>query len=194
MTWDYVEPEQQIERWLNNIKDHQLKLVEKTEHTESYYMGEDKTGIMSTRIVFTLGKIIIFGDFAPCNDYTGGAISARGYGVEWFSSQLSLSYLGEKFLRKSWRKELAVRDAKWYAQQARKDGDRKKFAFFKAILQAPEDSLDPRYIWELPNCNYDWIEGLGHGYNPRDLAALGTIQRKFAELYAKKVQIVEVVA
>ena len=67
---------------------------------KAFYLKERADSrINSTLVIFSPEGIAITGDYSPLSR---GVCSAYGYGVGWFASELSGSYLCEKFLQKEW--------------------------------------------------------------------------------------------
>lgn len=185
---------------IDSLKDHELKLIEKTDHFECYRMGRPDTGVYAAYITFMTHSanpgtaprgqmIVISGDIVLC-EHTHAVGSNYGYGKSWFSGQLDGSYLCEKFLRKCWSKEAAVRDLRWEAKYLRenKESDAMDLQFAKDLDEIAQelecgDSLDQRDIYE----KYTELRGaddyeVGHDYPLAEAGWLCAIQQKFREL------------
>jgi len=97
-----------------SLKDHVLEQVLDAEKFKAFYLKpEGKTRMMSTMIIFSPEGIVLLGDLSPSRY---GNVSALGYGLSWFSKNLSETYLCEKFLEKGWHQDLAVSDLKTMAR------------------------------------------------------------------------------
>ncbi len=184
----------------DSLKDHELKLLEKSEHFECYRMGRPDTGVYAVYITFMNHNakqgtaprgqmIVITGDISLC-EHTNAVASNYGYGKSWFSGQLDDSYLCEKFLRKCWSKEAAVRDLRWEAKDLRenKESDAMDIQFAKNLDEIAQelecgDSLDQGDVYE----KYTDLRGsddysVGHDYPLAEAGWLVAVQQKFREL------------
>lgn len=80
-----------------SLKDHELTMIADTPDIKAFYMKKPGTGIFSVLLMFTPEGIGLTGDLTFGD---GGLWSARGgYGLGWFSSDLSEDYLCSKFLK-----------------------------------------------------------------------------------------------
>lgn len=175
-------PEPNWDRYMNKL---QLTQELDTEHYQAFRMAKPGTRCGSMRIVFTPEGIVILGDLTPMYN---GVISNLGYGLGWFSGQLSGSYLCEKFLREEFVPECALSylkeslecsdDYGWTAEgvEAAKElkyrlenQDLSGFEFYEALQEFDPDGA---------------TDGVGHGYNRRDAGMLCAIQRRFSVLRA----------
>lgn len=87
--------ELQLANYGKNLKQHFLYQVIDTAEVQAYYLkAPGKARWESTYIMFTHEGIVLSGDLCP----SYGVVSNYGYGVEWFSNELSPSYLCEKFM------------------------------------------------------------------------------------------------
>lgn len=88
-----------------SLKGHFLEMVLDTEKFKAFYMREKPNSrMMSTLFIFHPEGITIAGDLTPA---LHGNCSTIGYGLDWFASKLSETYLCEKFLTQGWHAELA---------------------------------------------------------------------------------------
>lgn len=183
-----------------SLEGHELKLVSKSDHFECYRMGRPGTGIYAAYITFmNHGKdpegveprgsmTVISGDIILC-EHTNAVASGYGYGKNWFSQQLSEGYLCEKFLRRCWSKEAAIRDLKREAEDIRRnrDGDALDIQVAKDLDQLAKDAehgeLDQGAIYEA----YTDLMGshdntVGYDYPLASAGWLCAVQRRFHEL------------
>ena len=87
--------ELQLADYSKELSRHFLYQVVDTVDVQAYYLKRPGgSRCMSTYIMFTPEGIMITGDLCP--HY--GVVSNHGYGVGWFSGQLSPSYLCKKFM------------------------------------------------------------------------------------------------
>lgn len=97
--------------YIQYSKDLFLQREEETDSFSSFVLKKENTIMGSTRLIFYANRIIITGDYCPGNR---GVVSSAGYGLDWFSSQLSFSYLCSKFLDQGWFYEKALEDLRYY--------------------------------------------------------------------------------
>jgi len=97
------------------LKDHVLVPVEIGDKIQLFSMKPKSGGYaMSTTLIFTNGRIVITGDLTP-GRY--GSVSCGGYGIGWFGSNKSPSYLAEKFLEKVYESDRAENDFSEYLKE-----------------------------------------------------------------------------
>lgn len=174
------------------IKDHYLEPVENTGSLKAFYLRDKpNTRIQSTLIMFTPEGIVITGDLCPGRN----GVIGRGYGLEWFASELSPSYLAEKFLCGNvYDPDRAERRLKEYLSELGREAW--QFRDIESIRQARNirDAIKEwSYPFESPESLHDCLGGLisdqetlygfGYGYPVVDFAWLSAIQRRFAETY-----------
>lgn len=105
-----------------SFKDHVLQEVSSGEKIKAFYLKLPNMRMESCLILFTPEGIVICGDMTPGR----GALSAFGYGLDWFASELGWDYLASKFLDKEWVPELAIeycRDAARDIRRGKHDDD-----------------------------------------------------------------------
>lgn len=179
--------ENRVTRLLEEMKEHALVIVEEGPNIRAYYMKKPGTRIMSTLITFTPEGIVLQGDLTPEHH---GSVSAIGYGRDWFAGQLSPSYLCEKFLDNKWSSELAVErlrdpESSWRDEEADPATISRLDELACEVECGQATQGDIYDVWlEL---DFETADGVpGWGYDPQEAVVLVTIQRKFAELWAKK--------
>lgn len=131
----------------------------------------------------TNGSTVITGDFCPARN---GIISNHGYGFEWLSKASDPSYLCEKFgIERDYYSDLAEDYAAYMLNNTDEDLKFEDKSFWSIISNDPPSSYsDFLEIGDAVGLNpYDLYECVS-GYNPRDLAMLSAIQRRFSELYS----------
>jgi hypothetical protein len=175
-----------------SLKDHILVPHVQTEKLSAWYLKRPKEGrMMSTLIVFTVEGIVLMGDLTPCQN---GVISVLGYGVDWFGSQKSESYLCEKFLWKEFVPELAVSHMKERLCECRRHASsgNSRLRLTKAKAREVWDELDnlmkyqelhAHAFYDLYSDVFDDTPEGCYGYNRADAGWLCAIQQRFAELY-----------
>ena len=83
------------DRLRKELADHVLEVVTLDTDLQAFYLKREGSGrMMSTLIIFSPEGITLIGDLVPCRH---GCNSALGYGLRWFSDELSPDYLQEKF-------------------------------------------------------------------------------------------------
>lgn len=180
-----------IEEWSRRFTKHELK--EATEDCKIFRLGLPGTINMSCYISFTPAGITISGDISPTMN---GTTSTRGYGINWFASQLSPGYLAEKFLHQRFIPELAVEALNdpngWIQEYLREKYEENQEALKESMqeLRSISGLVDSREIGpeELghrlqDDIGADLSDGMpGWDYDPDEVAILVAIQRRFAEL------------
>jgi len=97
-----------------------LEPIEIGEKVQTYLLRESpESMMMSCFILFTPAGIVITGDIAV----SGHGVIAPGYGLGWFTSELSPQYLAEKFLHKAWVPETAIENWKERLQTYEQEWD-----------------------------------------------------------------------
>lgn len=183
-----------MKEWDKRLEKHEL--VEITDQTRSFHLKEKGQWLMSTVITFTKGGIVLSGDLVPGDN---GCISARPYGIDWFSSELSPDYLAEKFLRKKFIPELAaseIEDPQGYVMEyLRKKYEHKPDELVKITEQIQEILIELKHGDMSAEGLYRSFEELNLGINifedgcpgfcypPHEVAILSSIQKRFAKMY-----------
>jgi hypothetical protein len=167
-----------------------LDIIEEGEHFKLYYLHKPNTSMGSVYIAFSKRYILIFGDMTPSYN---GDVSRIGYGEDWFSGELSEDYLCEKFLRKGWHKEHAIRyleDESCLEYLFGEDCvDEKTKTIVSDIISELEDGeMDATRLYDrLTDEGIVLDEGVpGWGYDPQESSVLHEIQKKFSELISLK--------
>jgi len=106
-----------------SMADKVLSIVAEYEGIVIYSLGPaDGSWMESTRILISRHplpeQIIITGDLCPG---ANGVLSDFGYGLGWFRSRKSEEYLCEKFLRREWVPDAALRALKYALEQEEQD-------------------------------------------------------------------------
>ena len=155
---------------------------------KSFYLKQKATSrCYSTLLIFSPEGIIICGDFCP---KMHGVISAFGYGISWFASELSLDYLCEKFLEKEWDKERSheylLERYEEKVKEYSEDGDQEKI---KAIADRLHYTALDAETYEQFFEDYEWIleedadDIYFSWYNKTEAEFLGKIQKAFRKFY-----------
>lgn len=122
------------------LKDHTLEQVLDTEKFKAFYMRPPGGGrMMSTLFLFTPEGIVIMGDLCPGHSGGNGVVSALGYGLRWFTEELSGDYLCQKFLQKGWHAELAREWCLDTARDVRRGRMDREGCFAKELELAADD-------------------------------------------------------
>jgi hypothetical protein len=182
---------------------HTLQCVVETP-IQCYLMRRKADIFYLTWITFTPAGIAIQGDCTPGGNGTVSVFSSA-YDLPWFAKELAPSYLAEKFLKKSFHRELAqealrnpidhglVDDPEDPAFLKSPCGDEKADRRRAAQLAELAYSLgsdveyDRRWLCEqLDELGYhsDSYGHIGCDYDPGELGWLCALQRCFVRLYA----------
>lgn len=181
----YIEPHMR-----EALSGHVLETVLESEKVSAYYLKRPGQGrMMSTLILFTPEGIVLQGDLTPGQN---GSVSTFGYGRDWFSGQLSGSYLCEKFLSKQFRVDLAIDAMKRSILEHRYSGKWSKDHardLWEGIPDAHE--LDGRvcYDYWTDDLNEDGGDFPAYGYSLAEAGWLCAIQERFADLYSTLAEI-----
>lgn len=194
-------PDATYDQWLAK---HTLEAHVETPQLQAYYLRPAGGGRMqSVFIIFSKEGIVICGDWCP-ND-NEGAISAYGYGRDWFSGKLSAGYLAEKFLRHEYIPEVGAEDLKRHIIQARRAHADRPDSNWHVTKEAAREAFDrvgsEIDYSELAEIFYEVTphadlsdRRMGQTYERRSHALLCAIQRRFAQLWAEHVASQEVAA
>lgn len=148
----------------------------------AFYLRQQRASrINATLVVFTPEGISIMGDLVPGNN---GVVSAFGYGIDWFASELSPDYLACKFLRQ----EFSCRAAADYLEDQLSNYE--GHALYDDVPDAIEalrgDGMTQDQTYELLRELGDEdaiIDGVCWDYDDHDRDLLVRIQQAFARLY-----------
>lgn len=143
----------------------------------------------SFTVVQVQSGICLLGDYAPGHN---GAVSSRGYAIEWFAATRDYRYLAEKFLPKGWHAD----NVRWWLddliQEMVEDdeADASQLAELRQLAHGSDSELfeDARRFQDrisdiLPG--HVWTDSSPHGYDPNDLVALAVCQQVFARLWSQ---------
>jgi hypothetical protein len=167
--------------YLKELADHQLTVICDHEKVKCYRMGKPGTGIMSTYITSTPCGIVLQGDFTPQRN---GSTSTRGYDLDWFAGASSTGYLAEKFLEQRFIKELAEAALKDASRWSDCDEEQQRRIMEMADEIGDHDIDLMSWLYdEFVDMGFDTESIPGYGYEPREIAALGAIQKTFSRLY-----------
>lgn len=167
------------------LREHELREITKPDATvRAFYLAKPGERAQSTLIVFTPEGIALMGDLTPNNH---GDVSAIGYGLDWFASNLSTDYLCSKFFAKTWIPQRAIdRVREMAAERLEEYEDPKKQ---EALLEIAHD-IDNHDIGQdglicaLGDIDiHDETYEIGMDYDPNKAGLLIAIQRRFAELW-----------
>ena len=177
--------------------------------TSFYLRAEPKSRMESVLVMFSPEGVQIVGDMTFGRE-SNAFVSNGGYGVGWFSSELSEDYLLEKFMRRSLQWDVAEADVDIVVEEAvealeeqwRKDGEWDEIEHVDVVLLFREVNItklrDHRddalaaisardemaladAIIAIGGC--DAMESFGLGYDTVDAGVLIGIQRAFRRLY-----------
>lgn len=176
---------ERIETRLKDFENYVLDVEEDEADVKVYRVHRPGYGsIDSFLLVYVADGLCLLGDYAPGHN---GAISSRGYSVDWFARPLSSRYLAEKFLERGWHEE----NARWWLENLIKELEEEggSAEAVAALRDLPDDSdffNDPYRFQDavseiLPN--HEWCGSSPHDYCQRDLVALAVCQRVFSRLY-----------
>lgn len=177
----YIQPHMR-----ESLAGHVLETVLESEKIRAYYMKRPGHGrMMSTLILFTPEGIVLQGDLTPAQN---GNVSCLGYGLDWFSGQLSEGYLCSKFLTHVFVPDYARRGLRDEILEQRRDGrlEKDKARELWDSVHVSDDFQGPSQVYEFWTdelLNMDSEGCPGYGYEPGEAGWLCAIQQRFAELY-----------
>lgn len=163
MSLTYIQP-----HMTKALEQHQLGKLLSVGSVQMWHLGRHGTRVMSIQLTFTQEGIALQGDLRLGHR---GLCSDRGYGVGWFGTHKSESYLCEKFLPTRWQQEVARRQAEEWAVDA-EDG----------ALQVTCD----RHAEMREVCGPDCFEDFGMDYPLADAGWLCALQSRFVALYQEQ--------
>jgi len=137
--------ENRTDWYYRQIENATLQVISESDGVRIFMLRKyPNSTMMSTYIIFAVGRIIITGDM-PVRD---NGIIAAGYDLEWFSGGLSPDYLAEKFLEKDFHPEIAMRQWREMIDQYQTELDQ-----FRAECgdEEPDNLLLRETAWR-----YDW--------------------------------------
>lgn len=195
-----------VERYMTKeLSEHVLEEVSAPgDKIQAYYLRRPGEGrMMSTLVLFTPEGIVLMGDLCPDRGGTHGVVSNFGYGLGWFTGQLSEGYLCSKFLHEVWQRDAALKDCRYQVHQhlqdaraqelgsAERKADRKRAKAWREILQDLEHevifSSESMYNAMNEHDLYDGEYVPGYDYGWTDAGWLCAIQRRFSELWHAKI-------
>lgn len=162
--------------------------------TELYSLNRPGTIVYSVYIAELAGRLCITGDVClGANDR--GVVSAPGYGIGWFSGELSESYLCEKFLRREWQWDAAVESIRQSIEQDARDGEGwwlSRAAELEAFIAHPSWMHDEpnlsEYYGRMADLGCEDDEMPGFDYPRGQAGWLCAIQQRFRELKSDSCQ------
>lgn len=170
-----------VDRFVKSLKNHSLVCELDTELYKAYYMHNPLQGrIMSCRIIFSPEGICISGDFSPTPN---GACSNIGYGLQWFSGDLSDDYLAEKFLIKQFVREYAITELENISKDIIDNNNRNKLIHI--IQNLENNTYDQNGLYMALVDGLEWIledRVPGYNYDIYQQASLVAIQKTFSSL------------
>ena len=163
-----------------------------------YRMGRPGTGVYAVYVAEFAGDVLpgrhcrlcVTGDIClGGNGY--GLVSAAGYGIRWFSGQLSETYLCEKFLRKEWQWDAAVEHIRSLLADGATQGEGwwlERAAAFEAFLADPgwrdDEPSWAEYCDRMAELGHDGFELPGHDYPRIQAGWLCAVQQRFRALHS----------
>jgi hypothetical protein len=177
---------------LRELKDHVLDR-QGYGPIQVYHMKKPETSVYSVTLIFAENRIVIFGDIM-LGERGDGIVSQPGYGLAWFSGELTWYYLASKFLcNDHWSAERAEQWCRDLAAEYYDAGNRtadeiaNKIASYKELADDLKNgSVANVYEFDvrLRKLNAEWADvPPGYGYDEAEAGWLSAIQQKFAQLY-----------
>lgn len=161
------------------------------ETVQLFAMRRPGTNMWRVQVTFTPEGIAIQGDIGLGAGH--GVCSCPGYGFEWFAGlgrpqfdgKLTETYLCEKFLRREFQRDVAIRDVKRRRDEAHTDGPHETYlewqTLFENIERADNEHDAYQTLWEAYSDDLDF-EDVGMDYPLADAGWLCAIQQRFAAL------------
>jgi len=176
-----TEQDKRIDRFYDQIKD---LIIHRVNDDKTHYELRKPDGSSNCMVLIDelpYKRIVIGGDFHPGSN---GVVSRHGYDLNWFCNASSSDYLAEKFaIENRWTRERLMDEANEKLANSEKKLSKDEEAFW---LEAKNGYFDNEYelLDALMNTYnfYDSDYTPGYGYDPRDIAILAAIQRRFSEL------------
>lgn len=161
------------------LANHELVPVTESEKIKAYYIKKPGTRTMSTLLVFTPEGIALMGDLTPTRH---GTVSCLGYGLNWFTGQLSSDYLCSKFLEEDYLPELGRRRILEGILEQRRE---KRLSQERAreLWNACPEEPGPEEYWNFLADNLYIPDETPMDYRPEESSWLCAIQERFRELY-----------
>jgi hypothetical protein len=173
-----------------SLKNHKLEEIPAGDKTRIFKMSNGKDWCHLNEFIFTpRGHIVICGD-TIISEYDHGLVSCVGYGLPWFTSQLSEDYLCEKFFRKDeFGFDDCIKDLKYALENYEEEGDTHRK--LSELIEELEDDVyeEDQHIHtvrqaidqhRLNDALYE--NSLGLRYPRQGAAWLCGLQQRFAEL------------
>jgi hypothetical protein len=177
---------------IKDLKDHVLtELPSVPGGVRAFWLRKPGTGIYSLLVSFLpSGHIALSGDLTIGGSH--GCVSATGYGLDWWVSDLYEDYLATKFLEKRWQPQVAKRDLEQHFADAIRDGDQGFAEKWRMVLDAlngddmgPDDLI--RAMDEAGICDA-WDYDIGVDYDS-SAGWLAAAQQKFRELWLARTPV-----
>lgn len=128
-------------------------------------------------------RTIIFGDLVPRRN---GVVSNLGYGLNWFVSELSPSYLAGKFLDNNfWDANVAKEEFLFFMGLAKKEDPEAWLGYTDTIRKIGPIQFENEYLFHesMFSLFRGYDHSFGYGYKPQEYRWLAAIQQRFRELY-----------
>jgi hypothetical protein len=177
------------DRIRESLAKHKLEEIPAGDKVRVFRMSNGKDWCHLNEFIFSpRGHIVICGD-TILSDSTHGLVSCVGYGLPWFTSRLSESYLCEKFFRKDeFDFKECIKDLKYRLEYYEDDGDtHAKLSELIAEMEGDwyEENQHHHAVYDaLHAIDTDLLcdSSPGFGYPRKPAAWLCGLQQRFAEL------------
>jgi len=174
------------------VEDHMTKALEKHEikfeaqhgdYFHIFHLRNPARSMYQVWITFLPTGIVITGDLRITNEHALGSCESKD--ERWFAGELDAEYLASKFLKKRWCPELAANSLSELLDE--RLGEHKLDRMKRLIELLQRRAMEYQDFEDECDGLIDYGDGLpGYGYAPSEVGWLYALQRKFAELYAKR--------
>lgn len=128
------------------LKDHVLAQVLDTPDFRAFYLRSkhklEYGRVMSTLFIFSPEGITICGDLRPDGPSGSASHSDYGYGLTWFSGNLSERYLCEKFMHEVWQRDVAAEECSEHADEIERGEHDDHFAHNDELYREVVDAFE----------------------------------------------------
>jgi hypothetical protein len=191
-----------------SLERHELTCILDTDEVKVYRMARPNDSAYRVQLTFSPEGTAIQGDVG-LGAAQNGICSNLGYGLKWFVRQRGEStYLCEKFLSKTWQREVVTRDlASWLSEAQGEldtaikammtedeltreealeeaEDERENLAAWTKIQDAWDDETSEKELHEVASALLTdfWDYSIGYDYPLSDAGWLMAIQQRFAAL------------
>lgn len=148
-----------------------------------YRMERFGTRTHSLLLLFTPEGIVLVGDLRFTDER--GLISQFGYGLDWWTGEMSEDYLCGKFLTKTWQPELLLRNLRERAGDPEEPENMRRMfdSLIETLAGGVGDFGDTAERARQLGVEPESLRAMGTAYDSVAAGWLCAVQRRFRELY-----------